>query len=230
MAGALTAITAHGATTPDVDALIARLARPAPATVAFTEVRFSPLLKQPLIVSGELGYAGATHLDRRVLTPYREQTAIRGDSVRVEREGEPARSFALKRAPELRGLLNGFTALLAGDAVAIRRNFDAAVTGAEDGWRLELTPTDARARRRLKRIIVSGAADEPRCFSMLNADGGASVMLLGETAETKPAPDVTLEALQERCEPGLGARGAGRGSDQGRGAGGAGRGSEKDSI
>ena len=83
----------------DADALIARLARPAPASIAFTEVRVSPLLREPLVVSGELEFSGPASLDRHVRKPYREDTAIRGESVRVEREGEAPRSFALKRAP-----------------------------------------------------------------------------------------------------------------------------------
>jgi hypothetical protein len=199
--------------TPEAAALIERLARPAPATIAFTEVRFSPLLKAPLIVSGELGYSGPASLDRFVLKPYREHTAIRGESVRVEREGAPVRSFALKRAPELQGLLNGFTALLAGDAPAIERSFDMAVSENGESWRLSLTPRDARARRRLKEVVVHGAADTPRCFTIVNADGGASVMLLGEAAAPDFAADISREALQERCAPGRGAWGAGRGSE-----------------
>lgn len=187
-------------TDADVDALIARLAKPAPATVAFTEVRFSRLLREPLIVSGELGYSGATSLDRRVTTPYREHTAIRGESVKVEREGEKPRSFALKHAPELRGLLSGFSALLAGDTAALRQNFAVKMAGDDNAWMLELTPTDAKARRRLQEIEVTGQQGEPRCFSMMTADGASSVLLLGAGASEPVPKDVTLANLQQRCE------------------------------
>lgn len=184
---------------PDPDELIGRLARPAPATVAFTEVRFSALLRNPLIVSGELGYSGPASLDRRVTTPYREETAIRGGSVRVMREGEPARSFALKRAPELHGLLTGFTALLAGDVDAIRDSFEVQTSGGGDGWTLELTPIDRRARRRLRQITVNGRDEEPRCLSVFNTDDGASVLLLGEAASEALPAEITIEELQRRC-------------------------------
>lgn len=183
----------------DADALVARLAKPAPATVAFTEVRFSRLLREPLIVSGELGYADATSLDRRVSSPYREHTAIRGESVKVEREGEAPRSFALKHAPELRGLLSGFSALLSGDVTALRKNFDVTLTGSDAAWLLELTPTDAKARRRLKEIAVTGRDSEPRCFSMLTADGASSVLLLGEAASAAVPKAVTLPEVLQRC-------------------------------
>jgi hypothetical protein len=198
---ALLPTTATRAAAPDADALIASLARPAPSAIAFTEVRFSSLLTRPLIVSGELGYSGAANLDRRVRQPYREDTSIRGESVRVEREGEPPRSFALRRAPELRGLLDGFSALLAGDAASIKSRFDIVVAGDENTWRLELTPRDASARRRLQQIVVAGAANAPRCFSMKLADGGSSLMLLGEAAAEPVAADATPEALQQRCGP-----------------------------
>lgn len=188
-----------GAGPNDADALIARLARPAPATIAFTEVRFSKLLREPLIVSGELGYSGSTSLDRRVTTPYREHTAIRGESVKVEREGEKPRTFALKHAPELRGLLSGFSALLSGDAAALRQTFNVTLAGDAATWTLELAPLDTKAQRRLREIEVTGHESEPRCFSMTTADGASSVLLLGEAAGEAVPNDVTLEALQKRC-------------------------------
>jgi hypothetical protein len=183
----------------DAQALIGRLAKPAPATVAFREVRFSSLVNEPLIVGGELVYTDATSLDRRVTQPYRETVAIRGESVRVEREGSPPRSFGLNRAPELRGLLSGFTALLTGDPAALERNFSIAANGSDAAWTLELTPTDKRARRRLQQIVVNGRADVPQCFTMLTANGGASVLLLGAAAERELPQPTTLETLKHLC-------------------------------
>jgi len=183
----------------DAQALIGRLAKPAPATVAFREVRFSTLMNEPLIVAGELVYTDATSLDRRVMQPYRETVAIRGESVRVEREGSPPRSFGLNRAPELRGLLSGFTALLAGDSAALERNFSIAANGSDAAWTLELTPIDKRARRRLQQIVVNGRADVPQCFTMLTANGGASVLLLGAAADRELPKPTTLEALKHLC-------------------------------
>ena len=182
-----------------IDALIARLARPAPATLSFTEVRFSKLLKAPLIVSGDLGYSGPESLDRRVTTPYREHTAIRGESVKVERDGEKPRSFALKHAPELRGLLSGFSAMLLGDAAALRKAFEVELSGDDDAWTLKLIPPDTKTGRRLRGIKVDGRQSEPRCFTMTLADGGSSVLLLGNTAMEPVASDVTPIALQRRC-------------------------------
>jgi Outer membrane lipoprotein carrier protein LolA-like len=185
--------------TPDADVLIRKLARDPPATIAFAEARFSALLKEPVIVTGQLAHLGAGSFDRRVTAPYPELTEIRGLSVRVEREGEPPRTFALKRAPELGGLLTSLVALLSGDAAAVAREFSVVASGDEGAWALELAPLDGAKRRRLQQILVSGADDELECFAVLTSDGAASVMLLGEDAADAMATNPTLETLLRQC-------------------------------
>jgi len=163
-------------------------------------VRLSPLLQKPLIVSGELGYSGPASLDRRVTQPYRELTTIRGESVRVEREGQPVRSFALKRAPELRGLLNGFSSLLNGDASGLRSNFGIDATLAADGaWNITMKPLDVKAQRRVKQLDAIGHENEPHCFTLTTADSGVSVMLLGSTSQQSIQEQATVEQLDALC-------------------------------
>jgi hypothetical protein len=183
---------------PDADTLIAGLARDVPASIRFAEARFSSLLREPLIVAGVLEYAGPDALTRKVESPYRETTTIGAESARVERDGKPARSFALRRAPELQELYRALGALLAGDAGGVGRHFEVAVAGTDDSWTLELTPF-APAGRRVERIRVDGGGSEPRCFSIVNTEGGTSVMLLGPAAEPPLSRDATLESLQRRC-------------------------------
>jgi hypothetical protein len=207
--GSLAAFWAANASAdvPDADSLIAGLARDPPATVAFAEARFSALLLAPIIVSGELAYPAPASLDRIVTAPYRERTSIRGDSVTVAREGERARTFALRRAPELRGLLTGFGALLAGDAAAIENDFEVGISGSADAWRLELTPRDDAVKRRLTSLVASGPGDtsgDLRCLVIRsaqdgNAQEGATVMLLGAAAADGIAADATLASLLDRC-------------------------------
>jgi hypothetical protein len=193
---------AMGAQAADLDAteLISKLARPAPAKIAFKEIRFSSLLDQPSIVSGELGYLGPDSLDRSVTDPYRENTLIRGESVRVERDGEKTRTFALKRAPELRGLLTAFSAMLAGDVAAVEREFELTSNGEVDDWELIMAPRDARARKRLQQLKMNGHGDQPSCFSLTSADGTQSIMLLGERA-AQPLDGITApEQVIDRCK------------------------------
>ena len=183
----------------DAAGLLDRIARPAPATTRFVEVRFSNLLTTPLIVSGELEHQSETSLGKRIDSPYHEQMNVSGDEVSIVREGEPLRHFSLKRTPELRGMLAAFGSLLAGDHAAVEHHFR--ITGAEDGdsWQLVLTPRDAAVAERLPEVIVTGQAKIPRCLTVTEAGGNASVMLLGD-AGLDPLPEpLELAALKRRC-------------------------------
>jgi hypothetical protein len=193
----LYASSAAGAA-PDARQIVAGLAREAPSSVVFTEARFSALLREPLIVSGTLGYLGPGSLERRVTRPYAETTTVRGESVRIEREGESPRTFGLKRVPELHGFLAAFAGLLAGDATELEQDFTLSATGDLAAWQLELVPKEARARRRIRSVIVSGRASEPRCFAVLDTQGGGSVIWVGMHATPLDA-SVALDSLLASC-------------------------------
>jgi hypothetical protein len=119
--------------------------------------------------------------------------------VRVEREGEELRTFALQRAPELRGFISAFDALLSGDVEALEKAFAVAVSGDDAVWQLELTPTEARARRRLGSVEIHGSGTEPHCFATLDTQGGGSVMLVGARASLPIAADASLDGLLAQC-------------------------------
>jgi hypothetical protein len=185
---------------PEPRTLVQRLAREAPSTVAFTEARFSKLLREPLVVSGELAYLGAGNFDRRVTSPHRETTAVRGNTVRIEREGQRARSLVLERAPELEGFLTAFSALLAGDFTSLERSFAIAADGDEAGdWALELTPLDERARRRVIVIRIYGNGDELRCLATNDTKGTGSVVMLREQWPAAVSPAASFDALISHC-------------------------------
>jgi hypothetical protein len=181
---------------PALTVLLAQLARPAPASTAFVEVRWSKLLTTPLVSAGTLEYRGAGALSRQVERPYRERTEIAGDDVRVERAGRAPRRFTLERAPELKALLGSFAALIAGDASALARDFTLALADAAPSWRLRLTPRDARLRRRLAAIEVDGRATMPRCFWIAGRD--SSGVMLVEDAAREPLPEPLERAALER--------------------------------
>jgi hypothetical protein len=183
----------------DPDALLARLARPAPDATTFVEVRYSSLLTKPLVASGQLELSEDAALVRRVTEPYRETTVLRGEQVQVEREGAKARSFSLDRAPELRGMLASFGALLRGDRASLERYFEVSVLGTEARWRIDLVPRDAKLARRLAIIRVDGANDRPRCFTLAEPDDDASIVTLGVQDRTALPATLDRRALEAWC-------------------------------
>jgi hypothetical protein len=196
-AASLTAAVAFAA--PDPDALLQRLARPAPATTAFVEVHFSPLLSRPLIVAGELQNNGPESLGRTVEKPYSEHTEIHGDEVTVTRGSGQPRSFSLQRAPDLKSLLTSFSALLGGNRAQLERSFNFNVDGDDAHWSIGLTPRDSRVSQRVTRITITGQAAHPRCMTTSAPDGSVTVMLMEEAASTPVAPDVDRAGLDKVC-------------------------------
>jgi hypothetical protein len=182
-----------------VQATILSLAQPAQTNIDFTEVRFSPMLKEPIIISGVLGYLGPAALDRHVLLPYREDTEIRKDAVRITREGEPERTFALRRAPELQQLLDVFSAILAGDHATIYRDFTVNASYHDQVWQLDLIPRAANIRKRVSEIRIDGHDSLPTCFWISRDETSFSVMLLDAAARTELPQPLTRAWLQTEC-------------------------------
>ncbi len=131
-----------------------------PTRRAFVEVRYSSLLETPLVVvraGSSIGEDGA--LVRRVESPYQEVTELRGENVSCEREPAPSRAeFSLDRAPELRGMLASFGALLQGDRAMLDRYFVVAAQGTDARWAITLTPRDAKLQAAPARPSSSTAA------------------------------------------------------------------------
>lgn len=184
---------------PATAALIASLRRPVPADTSYAEVRFLHVLRRPLVLRGELHYGGTGQLGKRVDAPYRETTTIVGSDVTVQREGKGDRRFSLDRAPELGALLSGFSALLGGDAAALNRDFTVETVQRSDGWRLNLTPRSPALSNKLSAMVVDGRGSEPHCFTLREADGDASTMLLGELATRPFGEPPTRESVDQLC-------------------------------
>ncbi|WP_165488669.1 MULTISPECIES: LolA-related protein [Dyella] len=187
------------ATLGDAHALIASLARPAPARTPFAEARFMKMLDQPLVLSGELGWLGGDKLERRVDKPQRETSTIADGEVTQTREGRSPRTFSLKRAPQLQVLVDSFVALLGGDASRLDRAFTLEHSGDGARWTLVLTPRDAKVAGAVASIAIDGRGDEARCMRMQEADGDLSIDLLGPLAAQMPAAP-TREGLLALCQ------------------------------
>ena len=194
----LAAATLHAAEL-DTRELLASLARPAPDSTNFVEVHYSRLLSEPIVVAGRLEYRADGALVRRVESPYRETTELRGENVLVEREGSKPRRFSLERAPELRGMLASFGALLKGDVATLDRYFTVSALVVAERWRIELSPRDDKLKRHLAAIVVDGSGDRLRCFTLSEPDGDASVMALAVVDRASLPESLERASLQSWC-------------------------------
>jgi hypothetical protein len=188
-------LLAGSASATELDSLLAALARPVPTETGFVERRESALLDAPLLLSGRLLRPQAGTLVRQVEQPFSERTTIDGQRVRIEREGSRARSFSLRRAPELVAVLASFQALLDGDRGALEPHYRIAFEHDDAGWQILLTPRQPRLLQRLGRIGLHGSGDELACIATRGGEGGDSLMLIGAAAD-RESP-----AFEHHCPP-----------------------------
>ncbi|PPU72060.1 MULTISPECIES: LolA-related protein [Xanthomonas] len=182
----------------DVGQVLQRLARPAPVSTEFVELRGSALLKTPLRVQGHYRRPDAQTLVREVSAPYRETTTLQGDEGVLEREGKPPRRFSLRRVPELAGLKSGFGALLAGDRALLEQQYRVSGQGRMQAWQLTLQPKDAAVARQVRELRLYGRNDELRCIESVPVKGDVQrTLLAGAAREAASVTDAT--ALTTLC-------------------------------
>jgi hypothetical protein len=191
-------LLAQAAADFDLPSLLARVARPSRAAIRFVEVRYSHLLKAPLAVAGTLERGQDGTLVRRVESPYRETSIVRGRDVVILRDGSRTRQIPLDRAPELQGLISSIDAMLRGDVAQLDRSFNSTLEGSPDRWRVRLVPHDERLRRRLSDVSVYGSGDIARCFALNQPTGDASIIALDASTEAD-VPHARREDLEQWC-------------------------------
>lgn len=191
----------------DSDWILAALARPAPMRTAFVEVRASPLLKQPLRLSGEYRRPREDTLVREVRVPYAETTTLTSSKsgageATIARTGKAPRTFSLSRAPELASLQNSFGALLAGDRMLIERVYRVVAQGDRTRWTLTLAPKDKALAARVRDIVLYGQGAELRCIETRPVKGELQRTLLASAALAVRA-NTDADALQALCRKGV---------------------------
>lgn len=179
--------------TLDVGQVLQRLARPAPASTEFVELRGSALLKTPLRVQGRYRRPDAQTLVREVSAPYHETTTLIGDEGVLEREGKSPRHFSLSRVPELAGVKSGFGALLSGDRALLEQHYRVGGQGQPQAWQLTLQPKDVAVAKQVRELRLYGRNDELRCLESVSTKGEVQRTLLSGAA--RAAASVTDAAV-----------------------------------
>lgn len=183
---------------PDPGWILQKIARQAPASTPFVELRDSPLLKAPLRLQGRYARPAADTLVREVQAPYRETTTLRGQQATLVRPGRPERRFDLARAPQLALLQDSFGALLAGDRARLDALYRLQADGSRQQWRLELVPREPALAAQLRVLRLFGSGAELRCIESEPAQGPAQRTLLAGAAATAATLD-DADALAALC-------------------------------
>lgn len=155
LAALLAGLASPAAWSADLVTILAGTAVQPPAEIGFSEERHNPMFKEPMVLAGRLEYLGAGVLRKVVEIPFEEDILVEDNRVVVTRDGK-TRRLSLNRSRALKTILGAIEAVLAGDQATLEASFECSVTGAADGWSLQMTPSARGVAKRLSTIEVTG--------------------------------------------------------------------------
>jgi hypothetical protein len=164
----------------ELGALMEMLAQVPAAKNSFSETKHSALLSAPLVLKGTLVYARPDRLEKNVVSPYDERTAVADGTVTIDnRTLKQKRSFALASSAAISALVESMRATLAGDRAALERHYRLQLEGSAEAWQLSLTPREPKLASLVKRIQIAGAREHLKRIDIEETAGDRSVMLIG---------------------------------------------------
>jgi hypothetical protein len=148
------------------------------AEAKFVERRDIQLLSVPILTSGRLSYVAPDRLEKLTLEPRRELMSVTAREVTIAPDDAEPTVIPLDQAPELRALVDGLRATLAGDEPALRRAYDATLTGQQAAWQLDLVPRTERLRKLVQHLHIEGQGTSLRRVDTVDANGDRSAMTI----------------------------------------------------
>jgi len=162
---------AQDAPPPTIEALLERFASSPGFEARFVEEKRIALLAVPMRSEGRIWFAPPGRLMRRVERPDPSAALIADGRLRM-RQGDRVEELTIDDNPVLRGFIDSFRAVLAGDRAALERYYDATYTTREGGWELRLRPRGGALARFLREIHLrgTGVAIEEMRMTEVNGD------------------------------------------------------------
>jgi outer membrane lipoprotein-sorting protein len=157
-----------------VAVLLKRFQKSPGFSASFVEVKRILLLKEPVTNRGRVYFQRPGTFARYVDEPFPSRVLLRDRRILLE-EGNQSRVIDLDAQPAVRALVGGFLALLAGDRVALLRDYRVRFEGQpEQDWKVVLSPRGAPVDRLLKELAFVGHGDEIREMSWIEKSGDSS--------------------------------------------------------
>lgn len=158
---------------PDLDALLARFAAAPGMEARFREEKRIALLAVPTRSSGRIHFAAPDRMIRRTTEPEASVALIEDGQLRMRDASGEVSTLDISSNPVLRGFVDSFRAVLAGNRRDLERFYRAELrAGEEDGtWELSLRPRNDALRRFLREIRMVGAGVTIRSMVMTEVSG-----------------------------------------------------------
>lgn len=156
---------------PTLDALLERFASAPGFEARFVEEKRIALLAVPVRSEGRIWFAPPGRLMRRVERPDPSAALIADGRLRM-RQGDRIDEISITDNAVLRGFVDSFRAVLAGDREALARFYRAEYAPGEDGsWQLTLRPRGDALSRFVREIRLRGSGVSIAEMRMVEVNG-----------------------------------------------------------
>ncbi|MGF1469678.1 MAG: outer membrane lipoprotein carrier protein LolA [Sandaracinaceae bacterium] len=179
-----------------LDELLARFAALPGRECRFDEEKtLGTLLAVPLRSEGRILFDPPGRFLRQVERPEPSAMLIVGDRLRMRDAGGPVRELPIDRLPALRGFLDSFRAVLAGDRAALERYYAVELRAASPagGWTLILTPRQPDLARLIATITMAGRGPRLDEMRVVEVTGDVTVTRFHDVD-----PDRRFSAAEQR--------------------------------
>ena len=138
-------------------------------TVSFQEQRESPWLSAPMISRGTMR-SSPNALEKRVESPRQEIWRLLPDRIEWVGAGG-SKQILFSQAPALAALSDVMRRVVAGDIVALERDFRIQLSGDERAWRAQLQPRSTDVSRHLEQVELQGTGGQLQVIIVVERQG-----------------------------------------------------------
>ena len=159
----------HALTLTDLERLLQSAATTQP--VPFHEVRESPWLAAPAESRGTL-HSNPGRLEKRVESPRQETWLILEDRMEwTGPNGAGSKRILFSGAPAVAALAQALRSVIAGELVALEKNFRIEIRGDERLWTAQLLPLGAEVARSLDHLELRGSGGQLQVIIVAERQG-----------------------------------------------------------
>ena len=177
----------------DLQQLSEQLAKPDVIHGQFIQEKHLRALPQPLISKGSFVLAKNHGLLWLLKTPLQQDYRITANGI-ARRDGNGWQMLPNKSAGADQNRL--FLAVLQGDSSGLQRDFELALSGDAQQWKLSLTPRSLLLKQVFKQINIDGGA-LVQTIELLETQGDSTVLRMQDSSAAEPLSDTEQHDFAE---------------------------------
>jgi outer membrane lipoprotein-sorting protein len=166
----------------DAKSVLAEFAKVEALSAKFHEEKTMSLLARPIASDGTMHY----QKPRKLVRHSNKASVLLDGNKLTFGDAKSSQSMDLASQPALRVLVDTFVSVLAGDLAALERVASVTLEAQGAGYRIHVTPKDAKVKRLVKAMSFDGQGAKLTRMELLDANGDTTVTTFSALTLRKP--------------------------------------------